>query len=238
MFAPAGMGYDRAITIFSPEGRLFQVEYAIEAVRRGTTAIALCYKDGVILAVEKRVLDLQEPDSIEKIFKIDNHIGCAIAGLTADARVLIDQARIQCQINLLTYDEPISVKRLTKKVCELKQKYTMYSGVRPFGVSLLIVGVDDLDGPGVYMTDPSGAYWGYYATAIGSGAQAVRDILEKEYKKDSTKDDAILLTLKCLKSVIDEELDQTKAELAIVEKTDKKFKILPQEEVKSYINRL
>ncbi len=238
MFTPAGLGYDRAITIFSPDGRLFQVEYAIEAVRRGTTAIGICYKDGVVLVVEKRILDLQEPDSIEKIFKIDNHIGCAIAGLTADARVLIDQARIECQINLLTYDEPISVKRLTKKVCELKQKYTQYAGVRPFGVSLLIAGVDDVDGPSIYMTDPSGAYWGYYATAIGAGAQSVREILEKEYKKDLSKDEAILLTLKCLKSILDEELDPSKAEIALVDASDKTFKILPPDELKNYVDKL
>ncbi|MHA1231889.1 MAG: archaeal proteasome endopeptidase complex subunit alpha [Candidatus Helarchaeota archaeon] len=238
MFTPSGMGYDRAITIFSPDGRLFQVEYAIEAVRRGTTAIGICYKDGVILVVEKRVLELQEPDSIEKIFKIDNHIGCAIAGLTADARVLIDQARIQCQINLLTYDEPISVKRLTKKICELKQKYTQYAGVRPFGVSLLIAGVDDVDGPSIFMTDPSGAYWGYYATAIGSGAQNVRDTLEKEYKQGMTKDEAILLTLKALKSVLDDELDESKAEIAVVDSADRMFKKLSPDEVKAYIERL
>jgi proteasome alpha subunit len=232
------MGYDRAITIFSPDGRLFQVEYAIEAVRRGTTAIGLSYKDGVVLTTEKRVLDLQDPGTVEKIFKIDEHIGCAIAGLTADARVLIDQARIQCQINLLTYEEPISVKRLTRKVCELKQKYTQYAGVRPFGVSLLIAGVDDIEGPGVFMTDPSGAYWGYYATAIGSGAQTVRDKLEKDYKEDLTEDEAILLTLKCLASVIDEEIDETKAEIAIVRLEDKKFESMTINQVKSYIEKL
>jgi len=238
MFAPSGMGYDRAITIFSPDGRLFQVEYAIEAVRRGTTAIGVVYKDGVVLAVEKRILDLQEPDSIEKLFRIDNHIGCAIAGLTADARDLVNQARIQAQINLLTYDEPISVKRLTKKICDLKQKFTQNAGVRPFGVSLLIAGVDNIDGPSLFMTDPSGAYWGYYATAIGAGAQTVRENLEKKYRKDLNQDEAILLTLKCLKLVIEEELDSTKAEIAVIDSEDKLFRKLSEDKLNNYISQL
>ncbi|MBD3229464.1 MAG: archaeal proteasome endopeptidase complex subunit alpha [Candidatus Lokiarchaeota archaeon] len=232
------MGYDRAITIFSPDGRLFQVEYAIEAVRRGTTAIGICYKDGVVLVVEKRIMNLQEPASIEKVFKIDEHIGCAIAGLTADARVLIDQARIQCQINLLTYDEAISVKRLTRKICELLQKYTQYAGVRPFGVSLLIAGVDELNGPSIFLTDPSGAYWGYYATAIGSGSQKVKDTLESKYREDLTRNEAINLSLSCLQEVIDEEIDETKAEIAIVDAEDRKFKTISQDQVKSYIDQL
>ncbi|MFX0136006.1 MAG: archaeal proteasome endopeptidase complex subunit alpha, partial [Candidatus Hodarchaeota archaeon] len=202
MFAPPGMGYDRAITIFSPDGRLFQVEYAMEAVRKGTTAIGILCSEGVVCTVEKRILALQEPESVEKIFKIDNHVGCAIAGLTADARVLVDHARIQCQINKLTYDESIDIQMLTKKICDLKQLYTQHAGVRPFGVSLLIAGIDE-KGPQLFLTDPSGAFWGYRANAIGSGAQTVQEELEKEYKPEMTLDEAILLALKALKQVIE-----------------------------------
>lgn len=138
------MGYDRAITVFSPDGRLFQVEYAREAVKRGTTAVGVKATDGVALLVDKRVTSkLLEAESIEKIFQIDNHIGAATSGLVADARALIDRARVEAQINMVTYDEPIGVEVLSKKICDFKQSYTQYGGVRPFGTALLIAGVDD-----------------------------------------------------------------------------------------------
>jgi len=235
MFAQPGMGYDRAITIFSPDGRLFQVEYAIEAVRRGTTAIGIVCSEGVVTAVEKRILALQEPESIEKIFKIDDHIGCSIAGLTADARVLVDHARIQSQINKLTYDEAIDVSMLTKKISDHLQLYTQHAGVRPFGVSLLIVGVNPDGTPKLFMTDPSGAFWGYLAQAIGSGAQTVREILEKEYKKGMKLDEAIQLALKALKEVIESDLDSTKVEIAVIKNDAKKFEKLSDEALDGYI---
>jgi proteasome alpha subunit len=236
MFAPPGIGYDRAITIFSPDGRLFQVEYAIEAVRRGTTAIGIRCKDGVVLAVEKRILNMQEPESVEKIFDIDSHVGAAIAGLTADARVLIDNARIQSQVNRLYYNEPISIATLTKKICDLKQLYTQHAGVRPFGVSLIIAGIDDA--PRLFMTDPSGAYWGYLAAAIGSGSTVVKEELEKEYKEDQTLDEIIVMALKSLKKVIESELDTTKAEVAVIRTENKKFERLSSEEMQKYIDQV
>ncbi|MEM1657844.1 MAG: archaeal proteasome endopeptidase complex subunit alpha [Candidatus Jordarchaeales archaeon] len=237
MFAAPGLGYDRAITIFSPDGRLFQVEYAIEAVRRGTTAIGVRCKDGVVLAVEKRILSLQDPESVEKIFVIDEHIGAAIAGLTADARVLVDQARVQAQVNKLTYDEPISVESLTKYIGDLKQVYTQHAGVRPFGVSFLIAGVDD-GGPKLFMTDPSGTYWGYWATAIGAGSQKAKEILEKEYKKDINLEEGIKLALTALKAVLEGEFDATRVEIAIVDVKTRKFRKLSAEEVQKYIGML
>lgn len=237
MFAAPGLGYDRAITIFSPDGRLFQVEYAIEAVRRGTTAIGVRCKDGVVLAVEKRILSLQDPESVEKIFVIDEHIGAAIAGLTADARVLVDQARVQAQVNKLSYDEPISVESLTKYIGDLKQVYTQHAGVRPFGVSFLIAGVDDA-GPKLFMTDPSGTYWGYWATAIGAGSQKAKEILEKEYKKDLNLEEGIKLSLTALKAVLEGEFDASRVEIAIVDIQTKKFRKLSAEEVQKYIENL
>ncbi|MHA1606901.1 MAG: archaeal proteasome endopeptidase complex subunit alpha [Candidatus Freyarchaeota archaeon] len=237
MFAAPGLGYDRAITIFSPDGRLFQVEYAIEAVRRGTTAIGVRCKDGVVLAVEKRILSLQDPESVEKIFIIDDHIGAAIAGLTADARVLVDQARVQAQVNKLTYDEPISVESLTKYIGDLKQVYTQHAGVRPFGVSFLIAGVDD-SGPRLFMTDPSGTYWGYWATAIGAGSQKAKEILEKEYKKDLSLEEGIKLSLTALKAVLEADFDSTRVEIAVVDVETRRFRKIPVSEVQSYIEKL
>ena len=129
------MAYDRAITVFSPDGRLFQVEYAREAVKRGTTTVGVKFKDGVVLIVDKRLSSkLIEPESIEKIFKIDGHIGCATSGLVADARALVDRARVECQVNSFNYSEDLAVESLVKKLCDFKQSYTQYGGVRPFGI--------------------------------------------------------------------------------------------------------
>ena len=170
-------GYDLSITSFSPDGRIFQVEYAIEAIRHGSTAIGVKCPEGVVLVVEKRIYSLQDPESIEKIFDIDSHVGAAIAGLTADARVLIDHARVQAQINRLTYDEDIQVSQLIRKVCDLKQIYTQNAGGRPFGVSLLIAGIDS-NGPQLMMSAPSGAYWSFRAQAIGAGAPKVQEFFD------------------------------------------------------------
>lgn len=236
MYPPSGFGYDRAITIFAPNGRLYQVEYSLEAVRRGTTAIGIRAKDGVVLVVEKRVTPLQEPDSIEKIFIIDDHIGVAIAGLTADARILIDNARVEAQSHRYLYDEPIDVELLTKRVCDLKQLYTQRAGVRPFGVSLLIAGVDKV--PQLFMTDPSGAYWGYKAAAIGAGGHDAKTKLEEAYHDDISVNEALQLALKILFEVSQLKLTEENVEIALVTVKDKKFKKLSDEEKKAYFEKI
>jgi proteasome alpha subunit len=237
MFSQPGLGYDRGITTFSPDGRLFQVEYAIEAVRRGTTAIALRNKDSVIFAVEKRIMDLQEELGSEKIFKIDEHIGAAIAGLTADARVLIDKARVQAQVNILSYDEKISVVDVTREICDFKQLYTQQGGYRPFGISLLIAGIDPNNDPKIFLTDPSGAYWGYYAAAIGSGQQAARQFLEKEYKQNMTFEELLDLAVKTLKIVFEAELTTENFNIAYIKKGES-FTFIPKEKKKELIEKL
>ncbi|MCQ8891775.1 MAG: archaeal proteasome endopeptidase complex subunit alpha [Candidatus Methanosuratincola sp.] len=238
MFSPPGMGYDRAITIFSPDGRLFQVEYALEAVRRGWTAIGIRCTNGVVLAVEKkRISPLIDPASMEKILKIDEHVGATFAGLSSDARILIERARQEAQINRMLYDETIDVEVLTKKVSEVKQIYTQHAGVRPFGVALLIAGVDRF-GPKLFMTEPSGAYAGYYAVSIGAGSQTVTEFFEKNYQQDLKVDDAIMLALKALASVIEGSLDSTKVEMAILRTETGKFENLPPQKLMEYIEKL
>jgi proteasome alpha subunit len=239
MFAPPETGYDRAITIFSPDGRLFQVEYAIEAVRRGTTAIGLRAANGVVLAVEKRILSkLVEEFTIEKIFKIDEHIGTAIAGLTADARILINQARIHAQVNRLTYDEDIPVETLTRYIGDLKQRYTQTAGVRPFGVKLLIAGVDDT-GSKLYVTDPSGTYIGYQAVAIGSGEQTCTEFLETEYKDNMDITENIKLALNALALVVEGGLEgniSQKVEAATIDTETRTFRKLTDDELKKFVD--
>jgi len=228
------MGYDRAITVFSPDGRLFQVEYAREAVKRGATAIGVKVNEGVIVAADRRVASsLLEVDTIEKIFKIDEHICAATSGLVADARSLIDRARIECQINRLTYDEAISIKELVKKVCDFKQQYTQYGGVRPFGVSLLIAGVDKE--PHLYETDPSGALLEYKATATGAGRNIVIEYLEKEYKEDMSFDDAIIMTLVAMGKAIESEVSAEGIEIGIVKTDDKTFRLIEITEIENYL---
>jgi proteasome alpha subunit len=230
------MGYDRAITVFSPDGRLFQVEYAREAVKRGATAIGVKTKEGVLLVADRRVTSrLLEPDTIEKIFIIDDHIGVATSGLVADARVLVDRARLEAQINRLTYDEPISIKDLAKRICDFKQQFTQFGGVRPFGVSLLIAGIDEK--PRLYETDPSGALLEYKATAIGSGRNVVMEYFEKEYDENMSLDDAIIKAMVAMGKAIESELSYDGIELGVIRVEDKLFRILSVDEVKEYVDK-
>lgn len=238
MFQQAGRGYDMAITQFSPEGRLFQVEYAIEAVRRGTTAIVCRNKNSVVFTVEKKSSELQEVIGSEKIFKIDDHIGVAIAGLTSDARVLIDRARIQAQVNLLNYDEKISVKDSTLNICEYKQVFTQNAGVRPFGVSFLVAGIDNDSTPSLFLTDPSGAMWGYKAFAIGAGATEARAYLEEHYKEEMSDEELKLLPLKALKELMGDNLDKNTCDVAFILKEDKTFKLLSLDEKEEILGKL
>ena len=234
---PANMAYDRAITVFSPDGRLFQVEYAREAVKRGTTTVGLKYKSGVVLIVDKRITSkLIEPGSIEKIFEIDGHVGCATSGLVADARVLIDRARVDAQINEITYNEKIQVRTLVKKICDFKQTYTQYGGVRPFGTALLIAGVDET-GPQLFSTDPSGALMEYKANSEGAGRTGAMAFLEKNYKPDLSMKEAIDMGLKALYKGTEGKINPDATEIGVVDK-DIKFHILPEEETKAYVAKV
>ncbi|WMW23424.1 archaeal proteasome endopeptidase complex subunit alpha [Methanolobus mangrovi] len=232
------MGYDRAITVFSPDGRLFQVEYAREAVKRGTTAAGIKAKDGVVLLVDKRITSrLIEAESIEKIFQIDDHIGVATSGLVADARALVDRARVEAQVNMVSYDEPIGVEVIAKKICDHKQTYTQYGGVRPYGTALLIAGVDD-SSPRLFETDPSGALLEYKATAIGAGRNAFMEIFEADYKADMDIDAAIMLGMKALYTSTEGKVDAATLELGVVTLEARQFRKLSEEEVATYVSRV
>ncbi len=231
------MGYDRAITVFSPDGRLFQVEYAREAVKRGTTSVGIKYKDGVLLCVDKRITSkLVEAKSIEKIFQIDDHIGVATSGLVADARVLVDRARVECQYYRVLYDEPIDVELLVKKICDYKQIYTQHGGVRPFGIALLVAGVNDA--PRLFETDPSGALIEYKATAIGAGRNTAMEIFENEYSEDMDREQAIMLALKVMNEVTEGSMSDQTIEIATVDMDTKEFRKFTPAEVREYIAKV
>ena len=195
--------YDRAITVFSPQGRLYQVEYALETVRSGSTALAVTCKEGVMLAVEERMhTRLQNPDFSWKLFQVDEHIGAAAAGLNSDARVLVDNARIYAQTLRLSYDEEPTIEAVAKRVGDIMQIYTQHAGVRPFGAALLIAGVDKT-GPRLFYAEPSGLVLEYDAWAIGRGADRVKEYFESNYRKEISLDEAIEMGIKAIVMSVD-----------------------------------
>ena len=230
--------YDRASTVFSPDGRLYQVEYAREAVKRGTTAVGIKVNEGVVLLVDKRVTSrLIEANSIEKIFQIDDHIGAATSGLVADARALVDRARVESQVNRVSYDEPIGVEVLSKKICDHKQTFTQYGGTRPYGTSLLIAGVEDQT-PRLFETDPSGALLEYKATAIGAGRAPVIEVFEAEYDENMSLDDAIFLGIDALYKAADGKFKPETLEVGIIPVSDKDFRKLTTDEVQVFADKI
>jgi len=231
------MGYDRAITVFSPDGRLYQVEYAREAVKRGTTAVGIKCDEGVILIVDKRVSSrLLEASSIEKIYKIDEHIGVASSGLVGDARSLVDRARIESQINRVTYDERIDVEALAKRLCDHMQTYTQFGGARPYGTALLIAGVSEGEGR-LFETDPSGTLLEYKATGIGIGRPAAMKLFEEEYKFDASMGESILLGLKALHDATEGKFDVNTVEIGFILTKEAVFSKMSKEEVASYVEK-
>jgi len=237
--------YDRGVNTFSPEGRLFQVEYAIEAIKLGSTTVGIQTSQGVVLGVEKRTQSpLLESSSIEKIMEIDNHIACAMSGLVADARTMVDHARVTSQNHAFTYNEPIKVESVTQAVCDLALRFGESTAddepmmSRPFGVALLIAGVDE-NGPQLYHADPSGTFVRYNAKAIGSGSEGAQQELEDAWNKSLTLEEAQVLTLKVLKQVMEEKLDFNNVQLAqVVKDKERGFKVLSEEELRSAIAKL
>jgi 20S proteasome subunit alpha 5 len=248
MFQSKG-DYDRGVNTFSPEGRLFQVEYALEAVKLGSTAVGITTKDGVVLAVEKRLpSSLVVPSSIEKILQIDTHVGCAMSGLSSDARTLVEHARVETQNHHFTFNEIMPIEACVHSIADMaldfsdasdesgeqKKKKTM---ARPFGVALLVAGCDDL-GPCLYQTEPSGTYTKYKAAAIGSAADGATSLLVEHYKPDMTLEEAETLCLFILRQVMEEKLNSLNVEIASARIKDKKFIVHTVEETEAIIGRL
>eukprot|EP01025_Chloroclados_australasicus_P043471 TRINITY_DN4653_c0_g1_i1.p1 TRINITY_DN4653_c0_g1~~TRINITY_DN4653_c0_g1_i1.p1 ORF type:complete len:239 (-),score=29.82 TRINITY_DN4653_c0_g1_i1:308-1024(-) len=231
--------YDRGVNTFSPEGRLFQVEYAIEAIKLGATAIGICTKEGIILAVEKRVTSpLLEPASGEKIAEIDIHVGCASSGLTADARTLIDHARVEAQSHTFMYNEIMPIESITRALCDLSLRFGEDGEEnrmsRPFGVALLVAGWDDT-GPTMFHADPSGTYLKYQAKAIGQGSEGANQTIKDRYSKDMTLKQAEELALSILKQVMEDKLTEINVDVASIAP---KYHLYTDEEKKEVLGRL
>jgi proteasome alpha subunit len=235
-FAKPG-AYDYNATVFSPDGRLYQVEYAMEVVNRGGTILGIKCQDGVVLGSEENTEPLETADHSWKIFNIDDHIGAAIVGLGSDARVLIDRARVNAQSNKLTYDESIDVEVVTKNGSDFQQVYTQHGGGRPFGTALIVAGVDKT-GARVFATHPSGTYRAYKAIALGAGRETVQAMLTENYRDNLTLDESIKLAVKCLKnSLVARELP-IKIKIAVVPVSTKKMKLLADAEVEGLVKEV
>nr|CAX75596.1 Rho-associated protein kinase 1 [Schistosoma japonicum] len=234
--------YDRGVNTFSPEGRLFQVEYAIEATKLGSTGIGIKTNEGVVMAVEKRVNStLIIPSSIEKIFEVDKHIACAVSGLVADAKTLIERARTEAAHHWFVYNEKMAIEDVTKAVSNLALAFgddDMESGAmsRPFGVALLFAGVDER-GPQLYHMDPSGTYIRYEAKAIGSGSEGAQQALQEIYHKNMTLHEGCKHALSILKQVMEEKLDSTNVEMATVS-VKNNYHIFNKDEVQAIIEEI
>ncbi|XP_034476493.1 proteasome subunit alpha type-5 [Drosophila innubila] len=237
--------YDRGVNTFSPEGRLFQVEYAIEAIKLGSTAIGICTNDSVVLAVEKRITSpLMVPKTVEKIVKVDEHIGCATSGLMADARTLIERARVECQNHWFVYNETMTVESCAQAVSTLAIQFGdsgdsdgASAMSRPFGVAILFAGFES-GKPQLWHMDPSGTYIRYCAKAIGSGSEGAQQNLQDKYTPEMKVKDAIDLCLNTLKQVMEEKLNETNVELMTMTMEKKEFTMLSEEEVKKLIEDL
>ncbi|AHF99299.1 proteasome subunit alpha [Halostagnicola larsenii XH-48] len=227
--------YDRGITIFSPDGRLYQVEYAREAVKRGTASIGIRTENGVVLAVDKRIPSpLLEDSSVEKIHKADDHIGIASAGHVADARQLIDFARRQAQVNHLRYGEPVGVETLTKNVTDHIQQYTQVGGARPFGVALIVGGIENGE-PRLFETDPSGTPYEWKALAVGADRGELQNYLEENYDAEADLDGGISLALDALASVNDGGLLPSEVGLATVDAETESFEQFDLDQIETHL---
>ncbi len=222
--------YDQSATIFSPDGRMYQVEYAREAVLKGSISIGMVYKDGVLLMVEKRIPSpLVEIESYEKIFKLGDNIACSTSGLIADSRILVDYAREERMGYMNQYNEDLPISELVERISEIMRTYTQHAGIRPFGVSFLVGGIDT-DGINLYETDPSGSYKKYRACVIGEGKAGIEEIFEKKYKDNMTFRGAINLALKAISKVLNRNINEINIDIVTITKKDM-FKNIPDEEI-------
>jgi len=233
---PAAAGYDRATTLFSPDGRLYQVEYAIETVKRGTLAVGIKSKDGVVLAVEEKARKLQVSGITQKVFQIDDHIGVAAAGYIPDARAQVDHARFFAQSNRLIYDEPVDVEGVAKNLADMAQQFTQYAGFRPYGVALILAGVDR-NGASLYQTDPSGTYIGYDAVAIGNGSDQVIQFLEKNFHVDISMDEASILALDSIYLISEEKTGTRHIRMAQIDMKTRRIKFIENNDIENYASK-
>ena len=228
------MGYDRAATMFSPEGHLLQVEYAEKTVRLGSSSIGLACKDGVVIVADKRIRDkLIASESASKIFEIDNHIMLTAAGILSDARMLVDQAQILAQQNRVTYDSPIEPIAVIRMIADKKQMFTQYGGARPYGVAVMLAGTNKTR-THLYTSDVTGNFFAYRANAIGENDERIKEILRRDFNESMSIDDGIKFALKIFKEILEKNFDLERFDVAYIKTTDEKIVKVHAEGLKKY----
>jgi len=227
---PSQQGYDRAITVFSPDGRLYQVEYAIETVKRGTIALGIKTEYGIIFAADEKPRKFQVVEESQKLFKVDQHIGIAAAGYIPDARGQVTDARFFSQSSKIVYDESVSVETVAKHIADQCQQYTQYAGARPIGVALIIGGIDE-NGNSLFLTDPSGAYVPYNAVAIGANSDKVTEFLIKEYKSEMTLEESKILAVAAINLVNNDASDSEQIKICQIKSDTKRFEVIDKNQV-------
>lgn len=228
------MGYDRTATMFSPEGKLLQVEYAEKAIRLGSSSIGLVCSDGVFIIADKRIEEkLMTQNSASKIYEIDSHLIGSAAGIVSDARILIERSQVLAQQHRVTYDSPVEPEVIIKEISNLKQQFTQYGGARPFGVSIMIVGIKGEKGE-LYTSDVTGNYFSYNANAIGENDEKIKEKLREKYEKSLTIKKGIKLTLNIFKEIQGNRFNIKRLELAYLKKDDLKIIKVEGEELKTF----
>lgn len=229
------MGYDRTATMFSPQGHLLQVEYAEKTVRLGSASIGMTCSDGVFILADLRIEDkLIVSSSANKIYEIDSHIISSVAGIVSDARVLIERAQVLAQQHKVTYDSPIEPELIIKDISNVKQQFTQYGGARPFGVSLMIAGINNKK-PELYTSDVTGNYVAYHANAIGEKDDKIKEKLRERYKSDLTIKKGVKLAFDILKEINEKKFDINRFELCYIKNEDGKLKRLHNAELEEFV---
>ncbi|MEM4153156.1 MAG: archaeal proteasome endopeptidase complex subunit alpha [Candidatus Pacearchaeota archaeon] len=230
------MGYDRASTMFSPDGRILQVEYAEKTVRLGSASIGIICEDGIVIVADKRIFDpLVLPESSMKIWEIDSHIISTASGILSDARVLIERAQVVAQQHRVTYDEPIDVESVIKDIANIKQAYTQYGGARPFGIEIMVAGINSDDSKKLYVSDVTGNYIGYNATAIGENDERIKEMLREGWREGLVIEQGIKLALNIFRKVLGKNFNIERFEVAYIKKDEKKVKRIFGEALLKYI---
>eukprot|EP01129_Flabellula_baltica_P017454 TRINITY_DN9681_c0_g1_i1.p1 TRINITY_DN9681_c0_g1~~TRINITY_DN9681_c0_g1_i1.p1 ORF type:complete len:233 (-),score=69.33 TRINITY_DN9681_c0_g1_i1:25-723(-) len=228
--------YSFSLTTFSPTGKLVQIEYALNAVSNAPTSVGIKAKDGVVIATEKKLPPLTDVSSVQKIVLLADHIGVTYSGIGPDFRVLVRKGRKRAQEYYRFYREPIPVRMMVKSLADIMQEYTQSGGVRPFGVSLLVSGVDDR-GPQLYQVDPSGAFFAWKASAIGSGMYTAETFLRKRYTDDISVGDAIHRAIRIIKEGYEGDMTEENIEIGIIREGEP-FTILSQVQIKDYLDEV
>jgi len=227
------MGYDRASILFSPEGRIFQVEYAEKTVRLGASSIGFTCKDGVVIVADKRIEDkLLVLGSLWKVYEVDDHIIASSAGILSDARVLIERAQVYSQQHRVTYNDDVDVESVVREIANIAQAYTQYGGVRPFGVEIMFAGINPDNTKKLFVVDVTGNYNSYYATAIGEFDEKIKEILRKEYDKDFSVEECIKLGIKIFKKLLGKDFNYERMDVVFIKEDERKVKRMTTEELK------